>query len=123
MSAAELETYIADLEVRMANETSGAELLYRRASLFCSLSMHTESLPLFEEAMEDMRQRRNESEMASLFLYTGAAYASALDFLGQIDKAMAIYQELLAVSPEASYIGDYAVFLHRRKKDYNQAQK
>ena len=34
-----------------------------------------------------------------------------------------IYEEILVADPQNFYIGDYAIFLHRRKRNFDLAEK
>jgi hypothetical protein len=58
-----------------------------------------------------------------MFLSIGSLLASNLDYFGKYDEAETLYQELLLCDPEGDYICDYAIFLHKRKKDFDKAQR
>jgi len=45
-----------------------------------------------------------------------------LDYLSKYDKAEEVYTEILQLDPLGYYIGEFAIFLHRRKRDFDQAQ-
>ena len=52
----------------------------------------------------------------------GADLAATLDYLGDVPGAEGMYNELLGLRPNGVFLGDYAIFLHRRKRDFVQAE-
>lgn len=97
---------------------------YEYAQLLVCIGSHLDSLIYFHEAFEEMKAL---SEDESPFWETvrnscGAQYANTLDYLGQIEQAESVYKQLMAVDPTGIHIGDYALFLHRRVKDFDKAQ-
>ena len=59
----------------------------------------------------------------SMYCSIGAKYASILDYQGKIDEANIIFEDIISVDPKGVHIGDYALFLHRRKRQFDQAEK
>jgi hypothetical protein len=57
-----------------------------------------------------------------IYIYIGALLAGTLDYFGKQEEAEGLYLELLDMNPKGDYICDYAIFLHRRKRDYDKAE-
>ncbi len=74
------------------------------------------------EAFHDAREYKNSLVWKRMFCSIGGALAGALDFLGR-DEAGPVLEEILAVEPDGFHIGDYAVYLHRRRKDFDKANE
>lgn len=55
-------------------------------------------------------------------IFTGALLAGTLDYFGKHEEAERLYIEILEINPTGDYICDYAIFLHRRKRNYDQAE-
>ena len=94
------------------------------AQLLVAQNQHVESLPFFTRALNGLRplSKKKPNLWMDYFTRVLAAQALTLDFLGKIEEAEAAYFELLKVKPAGFFLGEYAVFLHRRKRDFVQAQ-
>jgi len=117
--------FVAEIE---RIDLSGSSLpefqaLAQQAQLLTAVGKYSESIPIFERAMKDLRTVKDNFIWQGLYSRTGGLFASALDYVGQVERAEQIYQEVIREDPDGFFIGDYAVFLHRRKKDYFLAQK
>lgn len=85
----------------------------------------TESLKLLQHSLNELRViiQISKSIWERTYVSCALLYAQNLDYLNKFDDEYAIFQELLEFSPDDFYLGEYAVFLHKRKKDYNNAEK
>jgi len=131
MAAVELESHVASL-VRAAQtktEAGQPELLQQafEGRLLLSQGNWDEALPLLRAATDSARSLCTSSAEGK-FLWVGflcdvgADLASTLDYLGDIVGAEGMFNELLCLRPNGVFLGDYAVFLHRRKRDFSQAE-
>lgn len=76
-----------------------------------------------EYSLNELRVRRDDSTWQRMYINCALAYAQLLDQLGRYKDEGAIFKELLKYSPNEYFLGEYAIFLHRRKKDFNSAEK
>ena len=84
---------------------------------------YDEALKHYAAAHTSLKLRMNsESSLYSTVFYQNLLrYANCLEYLGNIKMAEDIYIEAL---PGGGLVtGDYASFLHKKKKDYKQAEK
>lgn len=119
----DIELYVTRFESRISCDTEPKYVRnYQRAQLYLAQGLFEKSLSCLEDAMREIRSHRSEYVWRQLFLSIGGLLASHLDYFGKYDEAEAIYGELLNENPDGDYICDYAIFLHKRKKDYDMAQ-
>jgi len=131
---AELSVYLDALASKGASSSSSTDgteaTLMSKAylgRLLLAQGKWTEALPCLQLAVEGARGLCNASA-ENKFLWTGflcevgAELASTLDYLGDVNGAEAVYNELLSTRPSGTFLGDYAIFLHRRKRDFVQAE-
>ena len=129
---AELGVYLDALASKGASSSddSTEAILMSKAyqgRLLMAQGKWTEALPCLHLAVEGARGLCNSSA-ENKFLWTGflcevgAELASTLDYLGDVNGAEAMYNELLSSRPSGTFLGDYAIFLHRRKRDFAQAE-
>jgi tetratricopeptide (TPR) repeat protein len=119
----DLELYVKRFENRINCESEPKYVQnYQLAQLYLSQGLFEKSLSCLEDAMREIRVHRLEYTWGQLFLSIGGLLASHLDYFGKYDEAEVIYCELLNENPDGDYICDYAIFLHKRKKDYEKAQ-
>lgn len=132
-TAAELDAYINKLssnsESQIQNGDQRGALIQQSymARLLLAQGKYLDALPYFQCAMEGARalgssSPENKFLWAGFLCEVGAELASTQDYLGDISSAEEIYQELLTIRPNGTFLGDYAIFLHRRKRDYVQAE-
>lgn len=122
--ADDIDLYVTQLENRIDCDSSEPEYVqnYKRAQLYLAQGLFEKSLPCLEDAMKEIRPHRLEYTWGRLFQSIGGLLASLLDHFGRYDEAEAIYSEILAENPDGDCICDYAIFLHKSKKDYEMAQ-
>eukprot|EP01041_Mallomonas_annulata_P002366 gene2366-4588_t len=123
----ELEEHINKLKIKTRDGCADFSIDFQKSSeyaqLLTMLGQQQEAIPYYEKAMKSLRALRSDFIWESLYANTGGMFASTLDYLGKIDEAEEIYNEMIEYNPDHSCIGEYAIFLHRRKKNYNQAQQ
>jgi tetratricopeptide (TPR) repeat protein len=95
---------------------------YRRAQILQIQGFFQESLPFLHSSFDALKKTRSDFTVERLYYSVGSLYASTLDHLGKYNEAEVVYKQLLTDNPSGDYICDYAVFLHRRKRDYQQAE-
>jgi len=115
---------IQSLQQTITDETEEFRQDAMKAQLLMAQNQHVEALPVFERALITLRTvaKKKPNLWKDYLVRVLGAYAMALDFVGQLDTAEKIYHECLQVNPAGFYLGEYAVFLHRRKRDFVQAQ-
>ena len=98
---------------------------YSKAQTYYSEGKYSDSLKLFKSTLSELRQliKSNDGIWDRIYLNCASSYAHNLDLFNKIDEENEIYEELIRYSPTEFYIGEYAIFLHKRKKDYNNSEK
>lgn len=121
----DINLYITNLEDKINYDSSEPEFvqLYRRAQLHLAQGFFEDSLACLEKAMLGIRPHRSDFVWESLYISIGGLLASNLDYFGKCEEAEAVYDELLAENPKGDYICDYAIFVHKRKKDIDKAER
>ena len=120
----EIATYVPKIEWNIENDTSEPAFLrhYRKAQLLIAQGLFYDSLPLLHEAMVGIRPKRTEFIWERTYVSIGGLLANVLDYSGQFDEAEAVYAELLLTSVNGEYISGYAIFMHKRRKNFDEAQ-
>lgn len=87
------------------------------------LGRNVEALELFKSAHLKLKMLCDEDAQKWKYMYTEALrnYALALDSTNQLQLQEELYDELQKLTPAGLFLGDYAVWLHKRKKDYVKA--
>ena len=116
--------YIEKFEERIQSSTDEEEYqtLYYRSQLLISNGNYKEAIVLLQKAYQAASKVKNDYIWSSLYYNICHLYAATLDYLGDIKHAEEIFQELLELNSNGIHLGDYAIFLHKRKRDYNNAQ-
>jgi hypothetical protein len=82
--------------------------------------------PLFllsdDKQISDVNINESYDKNSNYNNYVGALLAGTLDYFGKHEEAESLCIELLEANPSGDYFCDYAIFLHRRKRDYEQAE-
>ena len=79
-------------------------------------------MPLLEDAYAAAAPHKSDVTVERLYRSIGQLLANTLDYLGNYARAEVVYQEQLRDDPDGGCVCDYAVFLHRRKRAYDQAE-
>jgi tetratricopeptide (TPR) repeat protein len=58
-----------------------------------------------------------------MFQRVGVAYGTLLDHMNKLDEAEDVYNSVMEVSPGAVVLGAFAVFLHRKRQNYDLAER
>lgn len=80
------------------------------------------ALPLLDEAMAGVRKVKDQFEWARVYLAIGGTLSQTLDSLNLLERADSIYAEMLLACPTGMFIGEYAIFLQRKMRDFDRAQ-
>jgi tetratricopeptide (TPR) repeat protein len=123
---------VARLKLKILSGTDQTQAKYRYAQLCVSLGRHDDALPYLQEAFGELERAKGEEGGAEgaegewtwtrLYCSVGVQYASCLDYKAQYDDAGVVFGKIMAVDPVGYHLGDYALFLHRRKRDFERAQ-
>ena len=124
----EQNEYIALLKKRISTATVGNvktafQISSEVAQLLTSLGEHQEALPFYEKSITSLRDLKDDFIWKKLYATTAHMYATTLDYLGKIDEAEALFTELMNYDSSGMHVGDYAIFLHKRKRNYVLAQQ
>jgi tetratricopeptide (TPR) repeat protein len=119
-----MDDFIKTLEKQISEEPDEFRRDGMTAQLLVAQGKHVDALSCFERAVLGLRvgHERKPLLWSDYFVRILGAYAMTLDYLGELERAEDIYKECLAVNPAGFFLGEYAVFLHRRKRDFVQAQ-
>lgn len=115
--------YIEKFEDRIgqASDDEEYQTLYYRSHLLISNGLYKEAVVLLQKAYEFASKVKNDYIWSSLYYNICHLYAATLDYLGDVKHAEELFIELLELNQNGIHLGDYAIFLHKRKRDYNNA--
>mmetsp|Transcript_298 Transcript_298/g.610 ORF Transcript_298/g.610 Transcript_298/m.610 type:complete len:124 (+) Transcript_298:165-536(+) len=102
--------------------TDKTQAAYRYGQLLVAIGRHEDALPHLQEAFEELGLLAKEWEWKSLYCSVGVQYATCLDYKAQYEKAGMVFGKIMEADPVGYHLGDYALFLHRRKRDFERAQ-
>ena len=120
----EIASYLAAAEKKMKDATADKpKLTYEYAQLLASVGKYDEALIYFREAYQLLTPNKHDYVWKSLYCSVGVQLATVLDYIGRYDDAGEVFKDIMEVEPKGFHIGDYALFLHRRKRDFDKAQK
>ena len=117
------EEYIKSFIKRRDPNLSEHENDARAAQYLSSVGLYEESLIYYKKAYEVLNKLKIEFTWEGLFCRMAVQYASVLDYLNNIEDAENVYNSILEIGPSAAMLGDYAVFLHKRRRDYDIADR
>lgn len=123
----EIQAYVEASEAKLDNAyptpQSKGQAIYNHAQVLTSVGRYNESLEYFEQSFHVLKKSISDSTYKRLFCLVGLHYATTLDYVGKYDKAGDVFSLIMEVDASGVHIGDYALFLHRRKRDFDKAQK
>lgn len=96
---------------------------YMRGQVLLSQGKYHDALQHIVVAMNGVRLVKHQYEWEAAYVSIGTMLASLHDYMGNVAEAYEVYNELLLVDETSPYIGDYAVFLHRRRRDFAKAEE
>ena len=96
---------------------------YEYAQMLSAIGNFHEALKYYEIAYRKMASVKTSEIWKSMYCSIGVQYANILDYEGKIEDANTIFEDIILVNPKGVHIGDYALFLHRRKRQFDQAEK
>lgn len=125
-SKKDIDTYLAEAKFKINSTTESSpkfQRQYEYAQLLISAGKQADALEFIEKAYNSLKDIIISDEMwKGYFLWVGADLAAVLDYTGNIPQAADVYQTIMSHDPKGYFIGDYAVFLHRRKREFDKAQ-
>jgi len=124
----EINAYLGAIEQKLSttNHSSAEEFSkcnYEYAQLLASVGRSDEALTYFRTAYTHMESSKNSAIWQLMYCSIGLQYASMLDYKGLIDDAGDVFEDLMRVNPHGMHIGDYALFLHRRRRKFDAAEQ
>jgi tetratricopeptide (TPR) repeat protein len=96
---------------------------YANGQLLIAQNNYNDAHGFLLKSFQKLRNEKNCSLWKRIYINCATALVQTLDLLGKYEEENEIFQELLTNFQNESYLGDYAIFLHRRKKDFNNAEK
>lgn len=99
-----------------------AQAIYNHAQVLSSIGRCNDSLEHYEQSFNILKKSIPDQVYRRLFCLVGVQYATTLDCVGKYDKAGDVLALIVEVDPIGCHIGDYALYLHRRKRDFDKAQ-
>jgi len=129
MSFEEIDAYNHHISVLQDSILNADIPEFQRQYKYGKLSV---SRGMYKQALNHLEQAKGHYELCHLtkenkifqgiYIDIRTLLAQSYDYCGNIMKADEIYNELINSEISGNYIGDYAVFLHRRKRDFAKAQ-
>lgn len=125
---ADLDAYLDKLrQALVANEGSiepeHVMGLMEYSQLLAVIGRHQDAKPYASKALESARHMEEDSMLSNIYYLTGLNLANLLEYLNEVEECGLIFERLQRFNPAGVHIGEYAYFLHRRKRDYDAAEK
>ncbi len=117
------EEYVKSFIKRRNQNLSEHENDASAAQYLSSVGLYEESLIYYEKSYEVLNKLKTEFTWQGLFCRMAVQYASVLDYLDKWEDAEKVYNSVLEIGPSSAMLGDYAVFLHKRRRDYDIAER
>lgn len=92
------------------------------AQLLCSIGEYAEAKKLLTNAFQSFKIYQNTPLYTHYAYNCGVTYATVLEYLNEVDTCESVYLYLDNVKPQGYHLGEFAYFLHRRKKDFDRAE-
>jgi tetratricopeptide (TPR) repeat protein len=115
--------YIKDKLNERSDNLTEHETDVRSAQFLMSIGDFAKAAEYYEKAWSSLLPKKDNYVWERLVCRTGHAYAQLLDYLGRLDEAEAIYMEVMNIDPESQAVGDFAIFLHRRRRNFDLAER
>lgn len=96
---------------------------YEYAQLLIAVGKQKDATRYLQTAFEALDRVKREYQWRFLYCCVGRALASALDYLNDTKNAELAFRAIMEVDPVGVHIGDYALFLHRRKREFDKAEQ
>ena len=119
-SSCEVTAYVAG-KLSSSSSSCGPSSDLERGIYLVALGLHQEAVCHFEAAHRVLRDTQRDSFLERLYFKTCILYAWCLDSIGDFNREEELLLEALPGKGHA--LGDYAYFLHKRKSDYDLAQR
>lgn len=96
---------------------------YLTAEILISQGNYEEGVKLITDSLNEIQLSKHEYQYQRLYESLSSLLANTYDSLGLFEQAEKIYIELLQEIPTSMCMGEYAIFLHRRKRDFEKAER
>jgi hypothetical protein len=96
---------------------------FEHGQLLINIGKHKDALDCMEFAWKSFRTSLKDEVYGSISVICGIMYACSLDALHDVVSCEKIFLELSENDPKGFHLGDYAYFLHRRKRDFDNAER
>lgn len=121
----EIEAYLMkkELDLSISSDTNPIFIKqYEYGQLLLSIGRHKDALRYLKEAYDAISLKKIDPIWLDQYCRIGSQYAMILDYLNDQSTTEVIYEQIMSVNPTGLHIGDYALFLHRRKREYDKAE-
>jgi hypothetical protein len=127
-TADDLENYLKGIEDEIASKVTSMECfdllrVVEYSQLLSAIGKTKESLNYAKMAWDRVQTVADDNLMVVIYNSSGALYASLLDYVNDVEKCGKVFEALNEHNPNGYHIGEYAYFLHRRKRDFDQAER
>lgn len=122
----EIEEYLGNVERSIAlakDPVDIAKRKYEYAQLLVSIGKYPESQRYYSEAYKILESLKKDFVWSGFFCSVGLQYANSLDYNGEYEAAGKIFSAIMSIDPIGFHIGDYALYLHRRKREFDKAHQ
>lgn len=119
-----LSEYVLDLANKIQSNTSYPIPYqnYLLAQLYFHLGDNIQALQLAHLAYESMQSMKSTFEWEGVYYNICGLLATLYDNLNDINQTEKYFKEVIHLNENGIYIGEYAFFLHRRKRDFINAK-
>lgn len=127
-SEEELETYLNNLRKPIEDDEGSIDPMHllrmvEFSQLLAVIGQHKEAKPFATRAWEDSQYLENDSMFKIVFYQAGLNLVNLLDFLNEVEPCAKVFEKLDRFNPAGAHLGEYAYFLHRRRRNFDEAEK
>lgn len=126
----EIEEYLSKLSqnLKQIKVTEKSPIIiaqkhFEYGQMLISVGRQKEAVEYLYFSWNSLKNYKYDTIYGGLVYSVGVTYVEILDYLGETVECERIFQELNTLNADGFHLGDYAYFLHRRKKDFENAER
>ena len=119
----EVDKKVSVLKVDMSRQEPDFFRCYLTGQLYLSSGDYLIASEELKKAYKGIQSVKTDFIWQNVYYNLCGLLATTFDYLGQLEQADSCFAEAMSLDPCGFYIGEFAVFLHRRKRDYEAADR
>lgn len=124
----EFEEYINRLRKPIEDEEGSIDPMHllrmiEFSQILAAIGRANDAKPFAVRAWDDSQYLENDSMFNIVFYQAGLNLVNLLDYLNEVEPCAKVFEKLDRFKPGGIHLGEYAYFLHRRRRNFDQAEK